>query len=666
MKPQIKVLIIEDNPDHALLARTYLETKNMSVTTLETPEKCLQLLRHRQFDIVLLDYHLPNEDGLAILKRLRKDESAEVPIVLVTGHGHEQVAVDAMKAGAFDYVVKSHDFPENLPEVVARVLQKFQMYQEKRRIEAEMRQRNKELQVLHSVTEGLNQSLILDEILQNAVDKIAQTLDLRAVAVYLLDRPANVLMIRTGIGAFKEIQALNRIDVDTTERLRDAILNNSRCIIDDLWANNSAFFADLVAQDLCAFMALPLLHQGRLLGMFMAGSKVRKFFTERRLNLLSSISNQISTAIVNANLYSETDKLKRQLEDVLHSSLDLIITIDGEGVIRFHNDRFAKTYGPAGNILDRTFADFLAESSRACYHEKLHELKSGKASVYEAEMVRPDGTAMSCLISQSALRGREEFLLVIKDISRIVQLQSQLIQAEKLSALGQMIAGAAHELNNPLAGILGYTQLLLEEDLQDSVRRDIGVIQKEAKRCHEIVKNLLTFARKQRSKQQLIDFNKLVASVLESRAYQLHAEGIEVTRDLAASLAEVLGDYDQLQQVILHLLNNAREALKANGTLKKCLRLSTERGSGTIRLRITDNGVGIPAENRRRLFDPFFTTKEVGDGTGLGLSMCFGIVQSHRGRLYVEDAPERGATFVLELPVQTSAAKAAETAAGMT
>lgn len=183
---EAKILIVEDNTDHATLAKICLQKAGFAhIDIVDSADKCRAILKERVFDIILLDYDLPNENGLAILRRLQEDHSTEAAIVLVTGHGHEKIAVEAMKAGAFDYVVKSGDYPGVLPNIVKRVFEKFQIYRDKKRMEEEIVLRNQELLALNSVSNVLNESLILEEILVSAVDSIARHLDLDAVAVYL-------------------------------------------------------------------------------------------------------------------------------------------------------------------------------------------------------------------------------------------------------------------------------------------------------------------------------------------------------------------------------------------------------------------------------------------------------------------------------------------------
>ncbi len=228
--------------------------------------------------------------------------------------------------------------------------------------------------------------------------------------------------------------------------------------------------------------------------------------------------------------------------------------------------------------------------------------------------------------------------------------QSQLVQAEKMSAVGLLVSGVAHELNNPLAGVVGFSQLLLMEEVAEKVRRGLERINKEAERCKKIVQNLQTFARKHKPEKDYVGVNGILESCIELWSYQLKVDNINVRSDLDASLPKTMADFHQLQQVFMNIMVNAQQAMIVRGA-GGSLTVRTRLDGDQIRVEIRDTGPGIPEEILPRLFDPFFTTKEVGQGTGLGLSICYGIVEEHRGRVYARNAPDGGAIFVVELPV---------------
>lgn len=228
--------------------------------------------------------------------------------------------------------------------------------------------------------------------------------------------------------------------------------------------------------------------------------------------------------------------------------------------------------------------------------------------------------------------------------------QQQLIQSDRLATLGQLVAGVAHEVNNPLTGALMHTQLLLRQPLDEAVKSDVEIIQSETHRAVKIMQNLLSFARQHTPVKSCLSINEVLERTMELRAYELGVNGIQVVLELQPDLPQTLADFHQLQQVFLNIIVNAEQAMvEAHGRGR--LHIKTSRVDQAIRVGFTDDGPGIPREHLSRVFDPFFTTKEPGEGTGLGLSICYGIVQEHRGRIWVESIHGQGATFTVEIPV---------------
>jgi signal transduction histidine kinase len=232
-------------------------------------------------------------------------------------------------------------------------------------------------------------------------------------------------------------------------------------------------------------------------------------------------------------------------------------------------------------------------------------------------------------------------------------LYHQLLQAEKMAALGQTVSGVAHELNNPLATILSWAERLSQRPtIEEPVRRGLETILSEGERAARIVRNLLTFARKRQTTRAMVDVNQVVRETLALRAYEQRMTNITVIDALAAGLPQVFADGHQVQQVLLNLVINAEQAmLSAHGRGILVMRTWHDADQESVILEINDDGPGIPDELQPKIFDPFFTTKEVGKGTGLGLTVAYAIVQEHGGRIRLESRPDVGASFYVELPV---------------
>jgi two-component system NtrC family sensor kinase len=235
------------------------------------------------------------------------------------------------------------------------------------------------------------------------------------------------------------------------------------------------------------------------------------------------------------------------------------------------------------------------------------------------------------------------------DITDSAMLQSKLIHAEKMAAVGQLVSGVAHEVNNPLTAILGFADLLMENaEVPEAARKDLRVILQEAQRTKQIVQNLLSFARQMPPQRKPVQLNGILRRTIQLRAYDFNSHGVEIIEHLDESLPQVVGDSHQLQQVFLNIMNNAYDAVRETGRPARIEIMTASLGT-YVEVSFRDNGHGISQPDR--IFDPFFTTKEVGKGTGLGLSICYGIVREHGGEILCHNnTGSQGATFIVRLP----------------
>jgi two-component system NtrC family sensor kinase len=239
-------------------------------------------------------------------------------------------------------------------------------------------------------------------------------------------------------------------------------------------------------------------------------------------------------------------------------------------------------------------------------------------------------------------------------VQQLKESQEQLIQAEKLTSLGQMAASIAHEINNPLAGVLVYTQLLSKKVASDTFKEEealdyLSKMESEVNRCSRIIRNLLDFARQKELMLRLVDINRVLEQVLSLVGHQAQLQNIEVVKEFSPSLPNVMADFDQLQQVFINLTLNAIQAMPDGGKLT----LRSSAVDGEVRIDVQDTGCGISKENLGKLFTPFFTTKAKGKGVGLGLAVVHGIIERHKGRIKVQSEVGKGTTFSVYLGVQS-------------
>jgi PAS domain S-box-containing protein len=273
--------------------------------------------------------------------------------------------------------------------------------------------------------------------------------------------------------------------------------------------------------------------------------------------------------------------------------------------------------------------------------------------LYELTLIRKDGskTSVEGTFAYSSYKGKPANVGYIRDISERKKMEEQLIVTDRLASIGELASGVAHELNNPLTGIIGFSELLLKKDAPEDIMEDLKIINREAQRTAQVVRNLLTFARKHDTAKKPVDINEAIQSVLDLRAYEQNVHNIKVITDFDTSLPEITGDIFRLQQVFVNIIINA-EHFMIQAHKKGTLNITTKRKGDIIRTSFADDGPGIKEEHMAHLFDPFFTTKEVGKGTGLGLSICHGIIAEHEGNIYAESKLGRGATFIVELPIK--------------
>ena len=313
----------------------------------------------------------------------------------------------------------------------------------------------------------------------------------------------------------------------------------------------------------------------------------------------------------------------------------------------------------------RPFDDtrFVDQHARAAFLQQL--TRDGYARDYLLRLRRADGSAMWIEVtaraetSKDPLVGELRVEAVMRDVTerkklddQARELYHQLLQAEKLAALGQTMSGVAHELNNPLATVLACAERLTSKPLDDTTRRDLDAIHNAAERAARIVRNLQTFARKRHTTRTMVDMNLVVRDTLALRAYEQRVANVVILEALASGLPLVFADPHQIQQVLLNLIINAEQAmLGAHGRGTLILRSWHDAERDAVKLEVSDDGPGVSAEVQAKIFDPFFTTKEVGKGTGLGLTVAYAIAQEHGGTLSVASAGGRGASFTLELPV---------------
>jgi two-component system NtrC family sensor kinase len=354
---------------------------------------------------------------------------------------------------------------------------------------------------------------------------------------------------------------------------------------------------------------------------------------------------------------------------ILNNTQSLILVADTAGLISYSNRRWSDAGFEQRDLLGRPLIALAAPAYVFALSEAIRNTLSGQqVDNLELQIVRGTGPPGQFSANLSPMRDEPgnvvSIVAVLTDITDSSVLRGKLVHQEKMAAVGQLVSGVAHEVNNPLTAILGFADLLMESpDLPEGVRKDLRIILQEAQRTKQIVQNLLSFARQMPPQRNPVQLNSVLRRTLQLRSYDFTSHGIEVVEHLDEGLPEVIGDAHQLQQVFLNVLNNAYDAVHEVGRPAR-IEIMTAGCGETVEVSFCDNGHGIDQPDR--IFDPFFTTKEVGKGTGLGLSICYGIVKEHGGEILCHNNTDgQGATFIVRLPATARSVSVSAAAGAM-
>ncbi len=369
------------------------------------------------------------------------------------------------------------------------------------------------------------------------------------------------------------------------------------------------------------------------------------------------------------NFQSELQRERDFSGKILNNTQSLILVADTAGLISYANRRWYDLGFEQNGVLGRPLEELVALPARPLLQDVFAATLSGRqVDNVDLQILRGDGRTGQFSVNFSPMRDEQgnvaSIVVVMSDVTDSANLQAKLVHAEKMAAVGQLVSGVAHEVNNPLTAILGFADLLLENpDVPDSARKDLRVILQEAQRTKQIVQNLLSFARQMPPQRKPVQLNSILRRTVQLRAYDLHSRGVEVLEHLDQELPYVIGDSQQLQQVFLNIMNNAYDAIRETGRPAR-IEIMTARMGNFVEISFRDNGPGITDPDR--IFDPFYTTKEIGKGTGLGLSICYGIIREHGGEISCRNnAGGEGATFIVRLPSAMNEVASASAASGV-
>jgi two-component system NtrC family sensor kinase len=677
----IRVLYVEDDPSERALTRRHLErhAPHVRLTEVRTVEEALERLEIGDVDLVLSDYRLPDGTGLDVLEAV-KAKGLPAPVVLVTGSGDVDAAVHLLKAGAADYIVKRPDYVATLPRVLEGARRWFQSARELRQTP---------VLVLYAEHDPADVELVARAFRAHGPHlRLEVATRGREALARLKAAPYDLLLLDYRMPDLSGIEVL--------KALREEGIRVPVVMVTGQGDEETAVqvfklgVADYIVKREGYLTKLPSTLENVLAQHRLADEK-------EALVVLNGLAKSLVTFHDQSDL---AHRITRAARDLLRADVSVLWFLEGDELrpvvwvgigesvaesLRFRVAERARDPAPAERLV--ALPELSAEPDRsraraalgAVEHHRAVTLPSpqGIAGVLAVASQRP---RVFTAVEERLLIALGDYAAIALENARLYQqvrdqfedlrrAQSHLVQTEKLATMGALLAGVAHELNNPLAVVMGRAALLHQKLGGGLLGADTEKLAQAARRCARIVRSFLALARHRPPERQRASLNQIVHEAVELLAYPLRTDNVEVTLGLAEDLPMLWADPDQLHQVVVNLIANAHQAMCETLPPRR-LTITSRYESETRRvsLEVADTGPGIPPEIQARTFEPFFTTKPPGQGTGLGLSLCQGLVEGHGGSIRVDSQPGQGAVFVVELPVQAPPiaapeARAAETTA---
>jgi two-component system NtrC family sensor kinase len=673
------LLIVDDDAQARASLQSTFESAQHHVKVAADAPTALRMLHNEPCDLILLDIELPGVDGLALCRLLRAQEATRrLPVIVISAHDDEEHKVGAFAAGADDFIVK----PATSRELLSRVGTQIEAAQRERALVGS----NRELGFLADLGRGLLVALEPLQVVRRVAGATYEAANASLCAAMLEPRKigdgeqasgADDAVISDAAACVfdREGSAEGGALIDQTKLRRWLSTDPASSV---RLEEGAEFFLRDAAHRI-EYVA-PLRFEGRALGALVVAFDRAEDCGETESRLIDAAAQQAALAARISSLYeaarassaslakeverrtAEAEAQRRFTEAIIDTLPVSLYAVDRKHrIVVWNRNRELGGQGiPRGEALGRNIFDVLTRQRREILEREFNRaFETGQIERLEQESVAADGTAKHWLVSKVPMRvGGDEVSHVItvgEDITARVEANRAVARTEKLAAVGRLAAGVVHEINNPLATIAACAEALETRVVEgafgqsaevEDLREYLSLIRSEAFRCKTITNGLLDFSRNRAGQHAPVALGELLEAAARLLRHQKRSRNVEIEVDAPEGVASVSGDAGQLQQAVIILAENAIDAMPQGGTL--LLRARNE-GAG-VRVEVCDTGVGIPQENLARIFDPFFTTKEVGQGTGLGLAVCYGIVTEHGGRVAVDSVVGRGTTFTLVLP----------------
>ncbi len=661
-----RILVVDDEPEIAESLSGFLFRKEgYHVEVVSDGREAIRFLqatvgKETEIDLVLLDMRMPGMSGLDVLAWIRKHPDLQYTrVVLLTAATGSQDKVEALSAGADDYITK----PYYMQELLARVKTILRTQQ----LEKQLQRQSQQLAALNQVGKTVAATLESGEVIAAAVDGVLELLRVEVAAVLMLEsgklrcQHVRDLDNQLTVEAFPVIRPDQGITGHVFQEQRPIILNRPHA--DPRFDPQQDSPHEL---QVSSMVVTPLLVRGRPVGILSAYNKQDGPFNDVDLDLFASLGSSISEAIENSWLFNRIRLRQRELlesRNTLQALIDgipqPIYTIDDDwrlvGINKSKADELEVT---RDSLVGRVCFTALYDRDRPCDHCLVAEtLRYEHDQSWTVRWLGEDHLPREWQVNAYPIPGSQassaRAVLVWQDRTDERRLENSLMQAEKLAAIGQLAAGVAHELNNPLTAVNANAQMLkMVIPLTDENYEAVDLIAMAGERATKVVRGLLDFARKEHYSFVPGSVNASILEALDLIGYQLQTAGIQVERQIDSDLPHVVASWEHLKSVWLNLLLNARDALQSIDDDRR-IEIVTRRGraDNQVQILVHDNGKGISAAETAHIFEPFYTTKDPGKGTGLGLATCHRIIEQHGGEISVASLPGEGTTFIVVLPI---------------
>lgn len=531
---------------------------------------------------------------------------------------------------------------------------KLNYYIELKKRNKEIVMQNNRLEIIHQLTRDMNIDMSIEDIIKRVYVKLPLVVPCDFIGLGLLRR-GGLYISAVMPSIMHEAKPVPRESF-----LWECVESEKACVYSPVDGSDVFIKANPALVEKSRTLAVyPLFCRTVVRGILLVGSKHLSAYAPAELNFLHQLADQLAIAIQNANLYKQVNRAKNEWEATFKAVIDPIILLDMEFNILRCNDRLPSYMGQNVELgKGAKCYNVLWGRDKKCDECPMEETVSTGKPAYKR--VQMDMGVIYDIYYYPVYNDRKRItgtILHMKDVTEKTKMEAQLIQSAKLAAIGEMAAGVAHELNNPMTVIIGTAQMMLRETRDGSSESELlRDIINCGLRCKKIIQNLLTFSRQDQQPLAPTDINDVVERVLSLIQYQINKNKIEIVKNLSSGLPKIIANSQQLQQVLINFLLNARDALEGAEEGKIEINTSLREGNDgaeQIAVSVKDNGVGIAPENLSKIFNPFYTSKESTKGTGLGLSVSLGIAEAHGGFIEVDSKPGKGSTFSLVLPVGT-------------